>query len=238
MALVPRGKGPLLTFAAPKPRLVEGVVQAGMVPAMRPAERTDAMDLVFQGSSWRNKGLTPDCLARARSFFEKAVALDPKCRGYGRFGAGRYVTCRCRYDRRNWSSRFAAAETTITNVLTLTPNHAWAHTALGFLQIFTKRAAEGIAECEQALTLDRNLARAHAYIGLAKYLLGRGEETGPHINEALRLSPSFSMDGMGRPSQDAARYPRPKQSSGCVGGSTQTAIILLRISISRPYSRG
>ena len=39
------------------------------------------------------------------------------------------------------------------------------------------------------MTLDRNLARAHAVIGLAKFLLGRGAETEPHINEAFRLSP-------------------------------------------------
>src|SRR6202162_3920390 len=47
----------------------------------RRAERSphpDAMDLVFQGSSWHNKGLTPDCMARARSFFERAAALDPE----------------------------------------------------------------------------------------------------------------------------------------------------------------
>jgi hypothetical protein len=35
------------------------------------------MDLVFQGRSWFNKGLTPDHMARARNFFEKAMALDP-----------------------------------------------------------------------------------------------------------------------------------------------------------------
>ena len=55
--------------------------------------------------------------------------------------------------------------------------------------MFTNRAAQGIAECEQALVLDRNLANAHAYIGRAKYLLGRGEETEAHVQEALRLSP-------------------------------------------------
>ena len=60
---------------------------------------------------------------------------------------------------------------------------------LGFVQIFTNRANRGIAECEQALALDRNLANAHALIGLAKYFLGRGEETEAHIHEALRLSP-------------------------------------------------
>jgi TolB-like protein len=47
----------------------------------RRAERSphpDAMDLVFQGRAWLNKGLTPDYMARARSFFEKAMALDPE----------------------------------------------------------------------------------------------------------------------------------------------------------------
>ena len=89
----------------------------------------------------------------------------------------------------DWSARLAAAETTITKVLSLAPNHALAHVILGFVQIFTKRAAQGIAECEQALALDRNLARAHALIGFAKFFLGRGAETEAHINEAFRLSP-------------------------------------------------
>src|SRR5271154_3879449 len=34
-------------------------------------------DLYFQGMAWFNKGLRPDTLARARGFFERALALDP-----------------------------------------------------------------------------------------------------------------------------------------------------------------
>ena len=64
-----------------------------------------------------------------------------------------------------------------------------AHLALGGVYILTNRAAQGIAECEQALALDRNLADAHAFIGLAKSLLGRSAETEAHVHEALRLSP-------------------------------------------------
>jgi TolB-like protein/class 3 adenylate cyclase len=40
--------------------------------------RLDAMDLVFQGRAWYNKGLTPDHMGRARDFFERALALDPE----------------------------------------------------------------------------------------------------------------------------------------------------------------
>jgi tetratricopeptide (TPR) repeat protein len=64
---------------------------------------------------------------------------------------------------------------------------------LGFVEIVTKRVAEGIAECEHALQLDRNLASAHFAIGLAKVFIGRAEETEAHIAEALRLSPRDTM---------------------------------------------
>ena len=77
--------------------------------------------------------------------------------------------------------------------MSLAPNHARAHAILGILQMFTKRAAQGIAECEQALALEPNYANAHALIGLAKILLGRAEETETHINEALRLSPRDTL---------------------------------------------
>jgi tetratricopeptide (TPR) repeat protein len=60
---------------------------------------------------------------------------------------------------------------------------------MGRIHIVTNRVAQGIAECERALALDRNLADAHAVIGLAKTYSGHPEETEAHVNEALRLSP-------------------------------------------------
>jgi hypothetical protein len=60
---------------------------------------------------------------------------------------------------------------------------------LGIIQILTNRATQGVAECERALALDRNLAHAHAWIGLAKMFIGRATETETHVDEALRLSP-------------------------------------------------
>ena len=38
----------------------------------------DAMDLYFQGRACWNKGMTPEYLAQARDFFERALALDPE----------------------------------------------------------------------------------------------------------------------------------------------------------------
>jgi tetratricopeptide (TPR) repeat protein len=84
---------------------------------------------------------------------------------------------------------FAAAETKLTTALSLAPNHPHGHMWLGLVDVWTKRAVEGIARCEHALELDRNLANAHALIGHGKLFVGDMEETESHIAEALRLSP-------------------------------------------------
>ena len=57
----------------------------------------------------------------------------------------------------------------------------------------TKRAAEGIAECEHALALDRNLVLARAAIGFGMILVGRAEEAEAHVAQAQRLSPHDTM---------------------------------------------
>ena len=46
----------------------------------RRAERSphpDAIDLCFQGAAWFNRGRTPENMAQARGFFERALALEP-----------------------------------------------------------------------------------------------------------------------------------------------------------------
>jgi tetratricopeptide (TPR) repeat protein len=83
----------------------------------------------------------------------------------------------------------ASAEAKLTKVLSAALDHARGHMFLGWVYIHTGRAAEGVAECEHALVLDRNLAQAHTLIGLGKIFIGRAEETEGHIGEALRLSP-------------------------------------------------
>ena len=82
---------------------------------------------------------------------------------------------------------FAVAEAKLTKALLSVPEHALGHTWLGFVHILTKRAAQGIAECEHAVALDRNLAHVHALIGQGKIFIGRAEETEAHVAEGLRL---------------------------------------------------
>jgi TolB-like protein/class 3 adenylate cyclase len=151
-----------------------------------------SMELYFQGMLHANRGATPEHMARARSFFERALELDPgnveALVGTASVDArtGSYIMT----DER--AARLASAEAILTKVLSLAPSHAMAHYLVGLVQIYSKRALQGIAECERALALDRNLASAHALIGFAKYVSGRGEETEAHVLEALRLSPRDS----------------------------------------------
>ena len=151
--------------------------------------RPDAMDLYFQGRAFINKGVTPAFMAQARDFFKRALALDPDNVEAAVAAAQIDVSVGSAFLTDDASVQFEAAETALNKVLLHTPNHPRAHMLFGAVQMQTRRAPSGIAECQQALLLDPNLADAHGFIGLGKFLLGRGEEVEAHIQEALRLSP-------------------------------------------------
>ena len=153
------------------------------------APNPDSMDLFFQGLSWVHRGRTPNHVAQARGFFDRAFAADPdnvdalvgSAAADIADGGNSFVV--------DPATAFAAAEEKLTRALSSFPDHARGHAFLGYVKILTKRALEGIAECEHALALDRNLVDAHGFIGLGKIFTGRAEEAEGHINEALRLSP-------------------------------------------------
>jgi TolB-like protein len=149
----------------------------------------DAMDLYFQGVAWLHKGYNSQNEAQARGFFDRALALDPNNVTVLLGQVWVDVIAGMNLMTDDPALKLAAAEANLTKVLSLAPKSAIAHLSLGALFIGTQRAAEGIAECEHALTLDRNLAMAHAEIGSGKFWLGRAEETEGHVLEALKLSP-------------------------------------------------
>lgn len=162
----------------------------------RRAERTphpDATDLCFQGAAWLNAGQRPEDLRKARSFFERALQLEPgnveALLGTAQVDA-LMATTFLTDDR---AERLAAAELAATTALSFAPNNPRAHFLLGLVRIFTDRVPQGIRECELALALDRNLARAYGIIGVAKLLIGQGLETEAHIRQAIRLSPRDSF---------------------------------------------
>ena len=158
----------------------------------RRAERSphpNSMDLLFQGRASWNKGPTLSNMTEARGFFERALALDPANieATVGIASVDLAMGAALLADER--PAFLAAAEANAIRVLSFIPDHALAHLILGHINIFANRAAQGIAQCEQALRINRNYANAHSMIGYAKYCMGRAVETEGHVMEALRLSP-------------------------------------------------
>jgi TolB-like protein len=163
-----------------------------VVAEARRAEQSQhpgTLDLTFQGHACLYKGSSSEHFTQARDFFERALAIDHRTIGalVGialvdlRMGASLMTDDR--------TALFSTAEVNVIKALSLAPDHALAHVTLGSVCIFTNRATQGIAECEHALQLNRNLAVAHSTIGLAKYFMGQPAETEGHILEAIRLSP-------------------------------------------------
>jgi TolB-like protein/class 3 adenylate cyclase/Tfp pilus assembly protein PilF len=155
------------------------------------SQRPDALDLLFQGLACYYKAATPEHehMAQARDYCERALAIDQRSVGAlvgiasVDLSLGAYLLADDR------AAVLSQAETNAIKALSLAPDHPLAHQVLGSVYIFTNRAAQGIAECERALALDRNLADAHGAIGLAKYFMGQAAETEGHTLEAFRLSP-------------------------------------------------
>ncbi len=149
----------------------------------------NALELCFRGIACIYKGPSHENYSAARSFFEKALAVDPECvdalLGIARIEAGWGSTF---VDESRWN-HFATAEPLLMKVLALAPGNAMAHAFLGLVQMATRRVEAGIAQCEHALLLDRNFANAWGMIAYGKQLLGHFEQSIVHVKEAERLSP-------------------------------------------------
>jgi tetratricopeptide (TPR) repeat protein len=162
------------------------------------AERSanpDSMDHYFLGRALYNKGFTADLLNKAHSHFDRALDLDPDNVDALVWRAWVDIVVATSWfgeDRRKW---LRSAEADSRKAVELRPDDANTHCVLGVSLMFSNRAGLGIAECEAALAIDRNLPVGHWALGMAKHLVGHSEETEAHILEALRISPRDSQAG-------------------------------------------
>ena len=103
----------------------------------------DAMDLYFQGRACWNKGMTPEYLAQARDFFDRALALDPANVDAMVGMATLVATIAGSFASDDRAAQLAAAETMLNRALSMDPQYAGAHLALGAVQMFTNRRHPG-----------------------------------------------------------------------------------------------
>jgi TolB-like protein len=153
------------------------------------APNPDSMDFCFQGRATLNRGNSPEILAKAREFFERALELDrgniDALVGLGTVDA----SIGSSFMGDDPGSFLEAAEANFARALIAAPNNALAHRGMGMVLGRTKRTSRAIEEFERALSIDPNLAKARASLGVALAFAGRAEETEAQVLEALRLSP-------------------------------------------------
>jgi TolB-like protein/class 3 adenylate cyclase/Flp pilus assembly protein TadD len=158
----------------------------------RRAERTpspDAFDFYLQGMAWLDRDPRPANVAQARAFFDRALAIEPDNVDalIGSAGTDFWEALNSASSER--AARLASAEASLLKALSTAPDNAIAHMWLSFVKIHSKRAAQGIADAERALALDRNLPRALVAMALAKLFVGCAEESEGYLQQALNLSP-------------------------------------------------
>jgi TolB-like protein/class 3 adenylate cyclase len=169
-------------------RLGQEIAAAEAVRAGRSAN-PDSMDHYFLGLAALNKGRTADLLDKARSHFDRALDLDPDNADALVGRAWVDVSFVANWLSEDRVKRLRSAEADVGKGLRLRPENPHARALLGLVRMYSNRALQGIAECERALETDRNLAAAHAWIGLGKHFAGNDEETEEHVLQALRISP-------------------------------------------------
>ena len=160
------------------------------------AANPDSMDHYFLGIAFFNKGQTAEFLNKARSHFDRALDLDAD-NVDALMGRARVdVTSVANWLSEDRVKRLRSAEADLGKALRLRPENPNARALSGMARMYGNRAVQGIAECERALAIDRNLAAAHGWIGLGKYFAGRSEDIEAHVLEALRVSPRDTLAGL------------------------------------------
>ncbi|MCS3496853.1 TolB-like protein/cytochrome c-type biogenesis protein CcmH/NrfG [Bradyrhizobium japonicum] len=153
----------------------------------KPPDSLDAWDLLMRALShyWR---VTRQDHVAARALLEKAIALDPNYgKALGLLGTSYMFTAHM-----GWMEMAAAlpvAERAARAAIRADDQDAWAHNALGHVDLFARRFEDSLAEFETALRLNPNFALAQGYYGLTLSYCGRWRDADEAARRAIRLSP-------------------------------------------------
>ena len=161
----------------------------------KPADNLDVWDL-YQRGMWhlrrRTLGRMEEELLEARALFAKAKKLDPE---FGPAYAGYADTF---YYDALFGSREEDRETALQaakKAVDLDGDDANAHVALGRIYYLSRNTDAAAAEHRIALGLNPSLADAHYYLAGVLVHTGKAQESIPHLEAAIRLSPYDDLIG-------------------------------------------
>ena len=148
----------------------------------------DVWDYIMRASSHHGRYTKKD-IAEAQRLLRKAIELDPMSSEAFCLLAFTHLM----QVQFGWSKSAAKsikeAEKTAQSAVAFDDRDAWAHTALGLVDLISKRYDDAVCRLEKAIDLNPNLANAYGALGQALALAGEYEAAVTHINKAIRLSP-------------------------------------------------
>jgi adenylate cyclase len=173
--------------------IAPAVADAEQRRAMRkPTESIDAWT-AFQRGIWHLHKFNPGDNARAQTFFQQTIDLDPTFAAAYCGLAWAHTQAATVFQTYSLTEAQNSAEALARRAIALDPAGAEGHSTLGFV-LWLRGDSEGaVAEARQALAISPNLAFAHAVLGAALIFSGQPRDGIVAFQTAIRLDPHQSM---------------------------------------------
>jgi serine/threonine protein kinase/Tfp pilus assembly protein PilF len=153
-----------------------------------PTESLEAYDLYLRGNEYFNRGWDPDIIQIAIELYERAIALDSEFAvAYTMLSRGHASMYSENYDRSE--TRLQAAEVAARKAVSLDPNLAEAHLALGYYYYATMAYDEALAEFAIVKETQPNNRYVYNAIAAAERRQGKFEQAAKNFSRALELDP-------------------------------------------------
>jgi TolB-like protein/cytochrome c-type biogenesis protein CcmH/NrfG len=148
----------------------------------------DVWDYVMR-ASWHHCRYTRKDVAEAQRLLANAIEMDPMSAEAFCLLAFTHLM----QVQFGWSESVAQsiieASKAAQSAVAIDDRDAWAHTALGLVDLISKRYDDAARRLQGAIDLNANLANAYGALGQALALAGEYDEAITQINKAIRLSP-------------------------------------------------
>jgi TolB-like protein/Flp pilus assembly protein TadD len=160
---------------------------------MRRAQRRDvrsldAWDYIMRAAFHHSRYRKED-VAEAQHLLQKAIELDPfNAEGFCLLAFTHLMQVQFGWSESADKSIQEAAKAA-ENAVAIDDRDAWAHTALGLVDLISRRYDDALRRLKRAVQLNPSLANAYGALGQALALAGEYAPAVEQINKAIRLSP-------------------------------------------------
>lgn len=148
----------------------------------------DAWDYVMRASSYHSRYTKKD-VTEAQLLLRKAIEVDPmSAEAFCLLAFTHLMQVQFGWSESVVQSIQEAAQAA-QSAVAIDDRDAWTHTALGMVDLISKRYDNAVRRLETAIGLNPNLANAYGALGKALALTGEYDAAVTQINKAIRLSP-------------------------------------------------